>query len=107
MLFEREIEILNILWKADCALAAFEIVEEGNRLSQSTVQAILRKLLKEELVEVEGVKYSGNVLTRTYRPASKTREMMRQQTLKDILNATYIIGEDKAKEIEKILMSEI
>ena len=107
MLFEREIEILNILWKAGAPLAAFEIVEEGNRLSQSTVQAILRKLLKEELVVVDGVKYSGNVLTRTYLPSPKTREMMRQQALKDILNATYIIGEDMAKEIEKILMNEM
>ena len=104
MLFEREIEIINIMWRVGKPLAAIEIMAESNGIPQSTVQTILRKLLKEGLIESVGIIHSGNVLSRTYCPSLKTREMMRVQSMNAIRKATYIIGEDKVKEIEKILL---
>ena len=104
MLFEREIEIINIMWRVGRPLAAIEIVAESNGIPQSTVQTILRKLLKEGLIEIVGTTHSGNALSRTYCPSLKTREMMRKQMMNKIRNATYIIGEDTVKDIEKILM---
>ena len=79
MIHPRELEILNILWNSEEALTSSDIVAEGNRLSQSTVQAVLRKLLNEGLVQVEGVTHSGNVLSRTYKPTEASREAIKEQ----------------------------
>ena len=53
-------------------MTAVEIVEGKKGLTQSTVTAVLRALLKKELVEVDGVTHSGKVLSRTYRPTQKS-----------------------------------
>ena len=45
-------------------------------MTQSTVIAVLRNLLKDELVEVNGVTHSGKVLSRTYRPTEKSKEVI-------------------------------
>ncbi len=57
----RELEVLKILHESERALTSTEIVNSGAELTQSTVQAVLRKLLANELVEVQGVTHSGNV----------------------------------------------
>lgn len=62
----RELEVLKILHENERALTSTEIVNSGEELTQSTVQAVLRKLLAAELVEVQGVTHSGNVLSRTF-----------------------------------------
>jgi predicted transcriptional regulator len=92
MIHPRELEILNILWNSDKALTSADIVEEGNRLSQSTVQAVLRKLLKDELVLVEGVTHSGNVLSRTYRPAEASRDIITQQFVDNYSGISSIVS---------------
>ena len=94
MIHPRELEILNILWNSDTALTSSDIVEAGNRLSQSTVQAVLRKLLKEELVEVEGVTHSGNVLSRTYRPTEASREVITKQFVKSYSGISSIVSKE-------------
>lgn len=63
---EREMEVLNVLFASGVAMTSSEIVNAGGDITQSTVQTVLRKLLKDRLVEVTGVTYSGNVLSRTY-----------------------------------------
>lgn len=70
----RELDVLNILWKAERPLIATEIVNAGDGLTQSTVTAVLRKLLRANLVEVVGVAHSGKVLSRTYRPTEESRQ---------------------------------
>ena len=78
MMNPRELDVLNILWKADQPLMATDIVNAGKGLTQSTVTAVLRKLLREKLVEVVGVTHSGKVLSRTYRPSESSREIILQ-----------------------------
>ena len=75
----RELDVLNILWKKkDEALTSTDIVNEQRGLTQSTVIAVLRKLLKDNLVEVAGVTHSGKVLSRTYRPTEESKDVILQ-----------------------------
>lgn len=71
---QRDLDVLNVLWSTDEPMTAIDIANERKELTQSTVTAVLRKLLKVELIQIEGVTHSGKVLSRTYRPteASKT-----------------------------------
>ena len=72
MLSQRDLDVLAILFSAEKSLTATEIVEQKRGLTQSTVTAVLRKLLKDRLVEVDGVTHSGKVLSRMYKPAEKS-----------------------------------
>lgn len=72
----RELDVLNILWKSGDEMMATDIVNAGEGLTQSTVTAVLRKLLKDELVEVVGITHSGRVLSRTYRPTENSRQVI-------------------------------
>lgn len=72
----RELDVLNILWKSDEPMMATDIVNARIGLTQSTVTAVLRKLLNEGLVEVAGITHSGRVLSRTYRPAEISRDLI-------------------------------
>ena len=72
----RELDVLNILWKTDEPMTSTDIVNEQRGLTQSTVIAVLRKLVKENLVEVVGVTHSGKVLSRTYRPTEESRKVI-------------------------------
>ena len=47
----REKDILDILWKAGKGLIASEIVKEMEGLTINTVQAVLKKLLKRNLIK--------------------------------------------------------
>jgi predicted transcriptional regulator len=95
MIHQREIEILNILFHSDAPLSSIEIIEAGNKLSQSTVQAVLRKLLNEGFLSVEGVKHSGNVLSRTYRPTESAKEAIKKQYIDIYESIKYIVPVDE------------
>ncbi len=95
MIHPREQEILNILWKSEKGLTSSDIVEAGNRLSQSTVQAVLRKLAKEGLVESVGVTHSGNVLSRTYRPTEKSRKLILEQCIESYKAVMHIVSREE------------
>ena len=92
----RELEVLKILFDNDRALTSTEIVKGGVELTQSTVQAVLRKLLVAELVEVQGVTHSGNVLSRTFGPTKKCREVLVQKFLDDYRAFRTIISKAEA-----------
>lgn len=76
MMNPREMDVLNILWKSEAPLMATDIVNAGEGLTQSTVTAVLRKLLHANLVEVVGVTHSGKVLSRTYRPTEASKKVI-------------------------------
>jgi len=103
MIHPRELEILNILWGADKALTSMDITDAGKGLSQSTVQAVLRKLLKEGLVEVDGVTHSGNVLSRTYRPTERSKEVVLQQFVEQYKGISNIVSKGEViKALEEV-----
>jgi len=92
MINPRELEILNILWNSEEPMTSSQIVNVGDMLSQSTVQTVLRKLLKAKLVEVTGVTYSGNVLSRTYKPSEASRDVILQKFVDDYNGFRNIIS---------------
>ncbi len=79
----RELEVMKILHESDRALTSTEIVNSGVGLTQSTVQAVLRKLLAAELVEVKGITHSGNVLSRTFGATEKSKEVLVEKFFHD------------------------
>ncbi|MCM1120743.1 MAG: MarR family transcriptional regulator [bacterium] len=92
----RELEVLKILHDSDRALTSTEIVNAGAELTQSTVQAVLRKLLAAELVEVQGVTHSGNVLSRTFGTTAKSKEVLTQKFFDDYKAFSSIISKTQA-----------
>lgn len=88
----RELDVLNILWKTDEPMTATDIVSEQRGLTQSTVIAVLRKLLKEDLVEIAGVTHSGKVLSRTYRPTEESRKVIMDNFAGDYANFKNVIS---------------
>ncbi len=89
----RELDVLNILWQSDEPMMATDIVNAKLGLTQSTVTAVLRKLLKDELVEVAGVTHSGRVLSRTYRPSESSRDMILQNFTDQYNSFSNVISE--------------
>lgn len=92
----RELEVLKILFDNDRALTSTEIVKGGEELTQSTVQAVLRKLLAAELVEVQGITHSGNVLSRTFGPTERSKVVLAQKFLDDYRAFRTIISKADA-----------
>ena len=88
----REMDVLNILWKSEDPMTSTDIVNEGQGLTQSTVIAVLRKLLKAELVEICGVTHSGKVLSRTYRPTETSKEVLLQYFKDNYANFSNVIS---------------
>ncbi len=65
----RDMDILNILWKSGEPLTASQIASSDPDLTINTVQAVIRKLLKEKLIKIDNIVYSGTVLCRSYCPS--------------------------------------
>lgn len=89
----RELDVLNILWKSDEPMMATDIVNAKAGLTQSTVTAVLRKLLKDNLVEVVGITHSGRVLSRTYRPTEASRDVILQDFTESYNSFSDVISE--------------
>ncbi|MBQ7775243.1 MAG: BlaI/MecI/CopY family transcriptional regulator [Lachnospiraceae bacterium] len=68
-LTKRERDILDILWASEDGMIASDFPKIMEGLTINTVQAVLKKLLKRELIVVKEIVYSGTVLSRKYAPA--------------------------------------
>ena len=83
----REKDILSILWNSDNGLIASEIVRIGDgNLTINTVQAVLKKLLKRELIQIDQIVYSGTVLSRSYIPTFTEEEFTLNMISNQILD---------------------
>lgn len=69
-------DILEILWNSEKSLTALEIVHSKSGLTMNTVQAVLRKLLGKNVIEVAEIVYSGTVLSRSYKPSVSQEEFL-------------------------------
>ena len=99
----RELDVLNILYKSQEPMMATDIVNAGEGLTQSTVTAVLRKILREGLVEVVGFAYCGKVLSRTYRPTEKAKEALLKHFLEQYKQFKNVIKpSEMCAEIKKI-----
>ena len=99
ILNSREIEVLGILAAAGQSQTSTQIVNTSKELTQSTVQAVLRKLLAAGHVTVQGITHSGNVLSRTFGITDLGRETVRRDfisccsMIRDIIDVQAILRE--------------
>ncbi len=80
----RDMEILNILWNAGVPMTAVEIADARDDFSVNVVQPPLRKLLKENLIEISDITYSGKVLARRFRPTMTREEFAASQVTAEL-----------------------
>ena len=86
-----------------------DIVKAESSMNINTVQASLRVLLKENLIEIADIVYSGTVLSRSYRPLI-SRDVYFKAEYKNIIGnsstsamiATFIEQEEDISELERI-----
>lgn len=96
-LTRRDLDVLSVLWDSEKPLTASEIVAANPALNKNTVQPVLRKLLKNELVQVADIVYSGTVLSRSYIPSISRQELSLyrlsseyRQLEKDVSKASFV-----------------
>ena len=75
----KEFEVLSILWENETGLTAKQIHEINPDLVLSTVQSVLKKLVKKDLLKVDEIVYSGTVLTRSYIPTLNKENFILKQ----------------------------
>ena len=96
----RELEVLNIICAAGGkSLTSTDIVNCKRDLTQSTVIAVLRRLNAIGAVEVAGATHSGKVLSRTYIPGPKAKEIIREYYTEELTRTKGILSADDIKEI--------
>lgn len=88
----KEYDILQVLIQSNKPMTASEIVKTGDHLTVNTVQAILRRLSAMKLVEVADIVYSGNVLSRAFRPTEDAAEIIQQMFEEDVRQFQKIIS---------------
>ena len=72
-LSEREMNVMQVLWKYEKPMTVTEIVESEKELTTSTVDTVLRKLLDKGYVQVIDTVQTGKVFARRYK-AKKTQD---------------------------------
>lgn len=92
MLNQREMDVLSILCGSEESLTATQIVERRKGLTQSTVTAVLRKMLRENLVEVDGVTHSGKVQSRKYKPSGTCQDTITEHFKQMYSSVAYIVS---------------
>lgn len=98
---KRELDVINILFQSSSEMTSADICNAQRDLTQSTVIAVLRKLLRDNLVEVAGVTHSGKVLSRTYRPAPGAKQAVIEYYLQEIDNVKDIFTLEELAEAGK------
>ena len=83
-LTKMDVRILEVLWESKEPLSYSQIVEVEPSLNVNTVQAQLRKLLKQGLIHVADVGYSGTVLCRNYEASCTKEELLTANYLEEL-----------------------
>ena len=81
-LTKRETQIMNVLWKSSKPMSAYDILMAAPELSRNTIQIVLKKLQATGFIEVAGVGYHKNALTRVFQPIISQSEYM-EESLSD------------------------
>lgn len=106
-LSQKQLDVMKILWDAGTPLVASDIVKAESSMNINTVQASLRVLLKENLIEIADIVYSGTVLSRSYRPLISRDVYLEYKNIignssTSAMIATFIEQEEDISELERI-----
>lgn len=69
-----------------------ETVDAGTGLTQSVVQAVLRKLLAAGTVNVQGLAHSSRVLSQTFEATARSGELVLCKFLDELKRIRTVIG---------------
>ena len=67
-LTKNQLDIMKVLWKSEKALSASDIAKNNPSLNLNTIRSCLQTMLKNGVIVVDDVLYSGTVLSRSYKP---------------------------------------
>ncbi len=67
-LSNKELDVMQVFWNSDEALASSDIPKIESTLNINTVRVAIKNLLQKSVIEVADIAQRGTVLTRTYRP---------------------------------------
>lgn len=101
MIHARELEVLNILGGSERGMVLTDITCAGNRLSQSTVMAVLRKMLTEGYVMEVGMSRCGNVYGRVYAITDAAKKAVLDQYVSGYQNICNIVTKNEVIEALK------
>jgi predicted transcriptional regulator len=74
----RELDVLSSLWNSEKPMTMTDIVKSQHDLTQGTVNAVLKKLMSLELIEITGSVRSGKTMSRTYVPKAASKDFVMQ-----------------------------
>lgn len=74
---KKEWEVLVRFWSTSEPLCCAEFSEQFG-MNRNTVLAVIRKLLKHGILEIESIKMSGSVLARRFQPAVTEHDVFQQ-----------------------------
>lgn len=89
-LSQKEIDIMQVLWKNDKPLFVSEIVSSNKEFSLPTVQRLLKKLEKRGYIQVADIVQHGKALARRY-----SAKISVDDFLKEEINFFFPIVENK------------
>ena len=85
-LSEREMNVMQVLWKYEKPMTVTEIVESEKELTTPTVHTVLRKLLDKGYVQVIDTVQTGKVFARRYK-AKKTQDDEIEEKIMQIVSS--------------------
>lgn len=96
---------MDIFWTKDIPLSSRDLIEIDSSLNKNTTQAVLRKLVEYEFIEVASIGYSGTVLTRLYQPLVSAEEYVAgsipTKSMKNLI-ANFINDDNNAQELDDL-----
>lgn len=105
-------DIMDVLWKENKPLSAFEINDLYPELKMPTIRRCLELLLKENLVKVAGTSMNGKVYARNYVPllaredylkgSAQSRKIGAVEMMKALLDDDEI-DKEKIMELQELL----
>lgn len=85
-LTKKELEIMQILWEQQEPLSARDIVRVNPDLSQNTVQSVLSKLLKKQIIVNSGYGKTSTNITREYKALLSEEDYLEQNISRSAIN---------------------
>ena len=105
-------DVMDVLWKEERPLSAFEFNELHPEMKMPTIRRCLELLLKENIVKVAGMSMNGKVYARNYVPLLTREDYLKESTHNRKIGAVEMLKvllEDKditvddVEELQKIL----
>lgn len=105
----RQLQVMEILWRAEDGMTASAIVKADKTLQINTVQASLRSLISKKYIKIGEIVYSGTVLSRSYVPLVSRDEYLELscQKLVEFSSSSVVMANLINEEKDEKLLEEL